>query len=230
MGARKLCVTPPRSAAVLPSREFPSLALRCGTKPSATTLLAVKTFWNGLFALGVLVALCMALALGVREFSGWIFHGVDPTVSAALVAAMATVLVSVLGVVLARYFERRRQIEVEIRERKVPMYKDMVQGLLDGLLKSEDGDTARFEAVIADLTPQLVTWASDDVIKAWIHFKRRAAEAEADPISAMFGFEHVLRAVRADLGHKSGNLAKGDLLGLFVNDIDEYLPSEAVGT
>ena len=192
----------------------------------AVTVLAVKSFLKALWALAVLAALCIGLALGIRWLVEWIFDGVDPTVSAALVAAMATVLVSVLGVVLARYLERRQQIEVEIRQRKIPMYQEMVEGLLSAVLNTkDDGNTTELEALFKSLTPQLVTWASDDVIKAWNRFKRRSSEADSDPIGVMFEFEEVLKAVRVDLGHKSGDLAKGDLLGLFVNDIHEHLPS-----
>ena len=185
----------------------------------------MKTFLQALVALVVLAALCVGLALSIRWFAGWIFDGVDPTVSAALVAAMATVLVSVLGVVLARFLERRRQIEVEIRQRKIPMYRKMVQGLISGLLNTKNGDTTELEALFTSLTPQLITWASDDVITAWNRFKRSSGEVESDPMGVMFKFEEILTAVRADLGHKSGDLAKGELLGLFVNDIHEHLPS-----
>ena len=71
----------------------------------------------------------------------------------------------------------------------------------------------------------MVTWASDDVIKAWNSFKAKSSEADSDPLGVMFEFEEVLKAIRIDLGHKSANLAKGDLLGLFVNDIHKHLPS-----
>jgi hypothetical protein len=184
----------------------------------------VKQFVNGLVGLVVLAGACVGLALAAKWGLGWLFDGVDPTISAAIVAAAATTVVSVASVAFGRYFERQRQIEVEIRERKIPMYKDMVQGLLDGILNSKDSDnTAALEALFRLLTPQLVTWASDDVIGAWTRFKRQSGDGA--PIDVMFQFEEVLKAVRIDLGHKSGDLAKGDLLGLFVNDIQDHLPS-----
>ena len=39
----------------------------------------------------------------------------------------------------------------------------------------------------------------------------------------MFAMEEVYRAIRKDLGHDDNRLKKGDILGLFVNDIDKYL-------
>lgn len=184
----------------------------------------MKQFVNAVVGLVVLAGLCVGLALAAKWGLGWLFDGVDPTISAAIVAAAATTIVSVASVALGRYFERQRQIEVEIRERKIPMYKEMVEGLLGGILSTtKDGDTSALEALFKSLTPQLVTWASDDVIRAWTRFKRQSSE-DADPIDVMFGFEEVLKAVRVDLGHKSGDLAKGDLLGLFVNDIQNHLP------
>jgi hypothetical protein len=39
----------------------------------------------------------------------------------------------------------------------------------------------------------------------------------------MLVFEAFMGAVRKDLGHKDELLKKGDLLHIFVNDIDKYL-------
>ncbi|MCW2785661.1 MAG: hypothetical protein JWP74_2178 [Marmoricola sp.] len=185
----------------------------------------MKAFFNGVWALAVVGGTVVGIAFGLREGLSWLFADVDPTIGAAIVAAAATTVVSVLGVALGRYFERRQKIELEIRERKIPVYQGMVEGLLTGLLDSEEDDTSALEAVFKEITPQLITWASDDVIAAWAKFKRDSGESE--PIALMFQFEEVLMAVRRDLGHATKNLSKGDLLGLFINDIHEHLGAQA---
>lgn len=38
-------------------------------------------------------------------------------------------------------------------------------------------------------------------------------------------FEQLIYAMRADLGHNDKELSTGDLLRVFINDIDEYLPA-----
>lgn len=170
-----------------------------------------------------MLALGAGLLVGLRWFAQWIFDGVDTAVSAALVAAMATTMVSVLGVVLARYYERRQQVEIGIRERKIPTYQALVEGLIRGMFAGVEGrGTTELEAAFKQLTPQLITWASDDVIKAWNQFKQLTAR-NPEPVDVMLGFEKVLVAVRADLGHKSSDLATGALLGLFINDVGRLL-------
>ena len=59
-----------------------------------------------------------------------------------------------LGVVLARFFERRQRIELEIREKKVPVYQEMVKGLFDGLMNAKDGDTRRAGGAIQEVNPE----------------------------------------------------------------------------
>jgi len=101
---------------------------------------------------------------------------------------------------------------------------DATTQLLDGVFSGKDGNTEIFETLFRDVTPKLVTWASDDVIRAWTKFRKFAIRNSGENIELMFLFEEILKAVRQDLGHKSNNLEKGDLLGLFINDIDDFLP------
>jgi hypothetical protein len=44
-----------------------------------------------------------------------------------------------------------------------------------------------------------------------------------DPVSLMFGFEDVLLTIRQDVGHTNKGLTRGDLLALWVNDVDKAL-------
>jgi len=87
----------------------------------------VKPFLKGLGAVAV-VAFLVVLSAGVvillasmlRSATRWFFNGVNPTVTAAIVAGVATTVVSVLTVVIGRYLERRSAIEAEIRKSKTP--------------------------------------------------------------------------------------------------------------
>src|SRR5665647_1366793 len=87
----------------------------------------VKPFLKGLGAVAV-VAFLVVLSAGVvillasmlRSATRWFFNGVNPTVTAAIVAGVATTVVSVFTVVIGRYLERRSAIEAEIRKSKTP--------------------------------------------------------------------------------------------------------------
>ena len=43
----------------------------------------------------------------------------------------------------------------------------------------------------------------------------------------LFAYEDLLYAVRRDLGHGNRGLKRGDILALFVNDIEEHLKKNA---
>ena len=45
-----------------------------------------------------------------------------------------------------------------------------------------------------------------------------------DPEKLLFTMERIMMQLRADMG-KKGRLKKGDLLKLFINDLDDYLLS-----
>jgi len=192
----------------------------------------VKTFLSGVASLILLIALIVAAAFGGRWALSWFFDGVDSTISAAIVAAAATTIVSVLGVTLGRYFERRDRIEVELRQRKTVIYMEFVEGLMAMFLNGSENPNPQprgrgsrepefdLVAFFTKMTPQLMIWASNDVVSNWSQF-RRVGE-NAPPSKSMFRLESLLLAIRKDLGH-SGEMPKGDLLGTFINDIDDVL-------
>ena len=49
------------------------------------------------------------------------------------------------------------------------------------------------------------------------------AIAEGNPTFHIFAVERLLLAIRKDVGHKNKNLKQGDLLSIFINDIDSFL-------
>ncbi|MFB7947223.1 hypothetical protein ACFC6L_20155 [Kitasatospora phosalacinea] len=186
----------------------------------------MRTLLKGLGALILLVALLLgaveAVGFAARQLGRQIFHGVNPTVSAAVVTAMSTVIIAVATLTIGRYIEKRKAIETEIRTSKIPVYSRLVTELL-AFLHTQPGPQreAAAEVLFRQLTPDLITWSSDEVLAEWSRFKRTVANLP--PEDAVFALEKVLMAIRRDYGHKGSKLEDGDLLGLFINDIDTYI-------
>lgn len=83
---------------------------------------------------------------------------------------------------------------------------------------------------MVDFTRGSTVWASDPVIRKWreVRLQYAALGSQAQnqstaSIAALFGFEEMLMEMRKDTGHPRTRLARGDLLGLFIDDIDRYL-------
>lgn len=172
-------------------------------------------------AIVAIVAVVLLVMAGLR----WLLAGLTKEVAAALVAGTATVLVSVLSVFIARHLERKREMEREIQLQKVPIYEDFVSTWLRYMFKDKPGADPMSEEELLQFfyraTQKLTIWGSDDVIRRWSRWRRLYSDDDnpPDPQAAMFQFEDLLLAIRADLGHSNSKLETGDLLGLFINDI-----------
>lgn len=186
----------------------------------------MRVILKGIAALALILTISLgaveAIGFLVRQIGHQMFHGINPTVAAAAVAAISTTTVAVATLVIGRYFERRKTIEADIRASKIPTYSRLVSGLL-GVFQSKSGpeQQAAAEALFRDLTPDLITWASDEVLIAWSRFKRDIPNLP--PEEAPFALEKVLMAIRRDYGHRGLDVKEGDLLGLFITDVDEVL-------
>jgi hypothetical protein len=188
-------------------------------RPSASRLAL------GLVSLGVLLTgAYFALRALVTAFSD-----LDKSVEAALITGFATITVATISIVGARYFEQKRAIAREIHEKQIPMYEEFVRFMfrvfgLGGEAPSED----EIVDFLRSFTTSLIVWGSNRLIVEWSAFRRAAilqANANGNPSDPanIFLFEKLLVAIRQEFGHPVKGLSRGDLLGLFVNDIDQYL-------
>jgi hypothetical protein len=129
-----------------------------------------------------------------------------------------------------RQHERQESIEQEIRARKIAVYTALVDRWFDifglGEERSEEESAAAISAAtarLAKMTPELISWASDEVLATWSRYRRAMTRRKPDPVWLMFGFEDVLLTIRRDVGRANAGLTRGDLLALWINDVDEAL-------
>jgi hypothetical protein len=74
----------------------------------------------------------------------------------------------------------------------------------------------------ASFTQKFMVWGADEVVREWSAFRLKSVKAD-DPFGVLFAYEDLIRAIRRDLGHSNKGLKRGDILTLFVNDIDTVL-------
>jgi hypothetical protein len=159
------------------------------------------------------------IAFGLLGFAGWaIIRGVekDPSV----VGSFATALAAVVAVVLARVYEKRLEVQQAHRDKIAPQYQKLFEHVSQMTPKKRGGNPVDF---YRKLSRDLLFYGSDDVVQTWLAWTR-SVDPESDVTMAdMLAWERVLFAIRKDLGHKNEGLQAGDLLRLYVNDIDEHL-------
>jgi len=153
-------------------------------------------------------------------------------VAAGVLTASATVLISVITLVASQRADRRKLIEQSVRERKVPLYDELIGFWMATLFMadqlSEDEMAARWQKFNGESLHTLILWMSEPVIGAYNRMREvglrnvESGNTEGSP-EAVFAFEDLLIAVRKDLGHSNAGIERGDLLRLWINDVDESL-------
>ena len=187
-----------------------------------------RKFLSIVFALAIIGGCGYFLFLSIR----FVFNAVRSTngnIGAAIIAAAATVLVSVLSVLISKGLERRREIEFKLRERKTPIYEELVSLTFEIAMADKLGNPMSEKDMIkrmGDITPKLIVWGAPSVIKSYSDFRgvvSKATEPKTVGIELILALEDVFRAVRKDLGHSDRVLHRGDILSLYINDIRDYV-------
>ncbi len=185
----------------------------------------------------IILSIVVILIIGFAVFKGVFFlfkylDSLQKEVAASIIAGSTTIIVSVISITLAKYKENKRSIEFEIRGKKIPVYVEFINFIMKILSQDKIGGKKMNEESITkffmEFTEKLLIWGSDEVIKNYTRYKAKMLSTsteknEKGDVSSLFILEELLLAIRKDTGHKNKNMKTGDILRLFINDIDEYI-------
>jgi len=159
-----------------------------------------------------LVVLAVVLAMGYGFFAALVYliKQLESQIAAAIVAASVSAIASVLAVIISKYFERRSRIKQEIRDKKTPVYENLIGAMFEFVFsQTADNRESLNEDELADIfqemTPKLVVWGSQDVIRAWIHFREYEWKS-AKGLKILEPWKSLMTAIRNDMGNKSDKL------------------------
>ena len=184
--------------------------------------------WSIILSLLLLAGIGFILFVGARAVAHFATH--NSSIATAIITAAAAVLVSVLSIVLGKLYESRSLIKKEHREKTIPVYEDLITFMFRILMSTKTGNPPSEEEIVkfmSDFTPRAMVWGSDEVLLAWVKWRRTSIDQVAmktGPMKPMFVYEELILAIRRDLGHKNKGLLPGNILSLFINDIDQHLP------
>lgn len=165
----------------------------------------------------------LAVVVGLVGLAGWIVYSSIAT-APAVVAAVITGFAALIGLAVQRYLEQQREDLRARRERMAPIYEDLVQVLFDAA-KSDGAVEDDMVEFFEKLAKHLLVWGSEPVIAAVNRWRAIIALEGGGPAS-LFAYEDLLFSIREDLGNDRKALARGDLLRVFVNDVDDFLSPE----
>ncbi|MCL4244666.1 MAG: hypothetical protein KJ002_05985 [Candidatus Dadabacteria bacterium] len=179
-----------------------------------------------------LFALIGALCWGIYKFIVFFFSlELDPNVVAGLIGATALISASIGSIIIQKRSEQKLYIQIEHRKNFGPIYEKFINNILIKVLLAtklgeEPLSQTQLIKIIADFTRDILVWGSNDVLKAYQDFRKLGEigpNSDADKLKVVYAMETLILTMRKDLGHSTKDFKKGDILRLFVNDIDNYL-------
>jgi hypothetical protein len=159
------------------------------------------------------------------------FFALPKEVETTLLTISGTILVSVGTLVLSKRAEQKRQIEEDLRKQKVPIYQEFLEFLFGTFFADKVGkmppSETEIKAFFAQFTPKIIIWGSDGVIREFLRFRNApAAETSIEMTKRMaLAVERIMYEIRKDVGHKNKNLVEGNLLSMFINDVETLVPA-----
>lgn len=148
--------------------------------------------------------------------------------SAEMLIAFIVAATTIITLIYAKYRERQDYIIKELREKKIPVYKELINWViklkkirwnLDGGENKTEVDDFEFATKIIDFGGELIIWGSDDVLKNWILFiefiRNNPPRDDLNIDNHLRQFDKLFRAIRKDLGHKNKDIKKGEIGDMF---------------
>ena len=182
----------------------------------------VLTFILGLVLLGLIL---WSAYLTLMQVFGW-YNSLGEALQTGIIAAVPIIAVAILGYFANKSLETKRSVEQAMRPKKLDLYDEFVKFIMqifsnEKVIKSPtDDEMMKF---FVTKTPELMTFASNEVIEKWGKLRISLSDENTKDEQKMFIVEDLFRAIRTDLGHSKRGSRKGDILRLFINDVDEYL-------
>lgn len=158
------------------------------------------------------------------------FAVLNPELGAALVTGFFTVTVSIVAVVLGRYFEKAKEITEVYREKRQKVYEEFI----DQFLKLSAEETARpgkpdqMVKFLREFNRKIILWAGPHTVRAYVDMMLRLNE-NATAAPSVFSMETFYKAMRNDLGLSNTGIQRGDLLALVLRlgDLRAFLAASA---
>lgn len=132
-----------------------------------------------------------------------------------------TAIIGLIGVMWTQWQSKSRDIAESHRSSKIETYSlffDIIEEIQRGSKKNQEINILsdeELQAKFEKLNRGFILWGSDEVIQAWIAFRKNSSE------NTLAKIDNVYRAIRKDLGHKDRKLKNLDLIRINLSNPDE---------
>jgi len=153
---------------------------------------------------------------------------INPNIIVAIIAGTVTIV----GYFVTRYLEKKKIIEQQIREQKLPVYEEFIDFIFSIFKQAKNNkqiNDKKLEEFFWNMNKKSILWLSDRTLKSYVKWKKLTSEyannenkTDIDSLMIMTSLENLLKDFRADIGHKNKDIEVGDILSLFINDWKKY--------
>jgi TM2 domain-containing membrane protein YozV len=173
---------------------------------------------------GVIVFFIIVIGVGagifyLGKFVRNIFTQLDKEIAAALLTTSTTIIVAVATVVIGKQLEKKREIEHQHRIQKTEIYEKFMLEWFKILSAKGNYPQDKLIRFIEEFSRKIILWGGRKVINKYSMFRKFGLKTagKQDTVILLY-FEQVLFEIRKDLGHSNKNIAKGELISLFISD------------
>lgn len=200
-----------------------------------------KELLPGFIALAIMVLAAIGILnlLGKGFAAIWVgFLNLINTISTldtVLVIALISGAITILGLIVnsiisvaLKASEHRNKTKAELRVKMEKPYSEFISLIFD-MMKSTKQSKMMSEKEMLErmigFSKEVTLYGSNKVVKRWA--KYRTSADKLTPIENLTQMENILFAIREDLGIRKRGMKKGDILSLFINDIQEILKKKS---
>lgn len=189
-----------------------------------------KDIAKGLLTLLAILAICaVVLGLLIRFVVAGLtlLCNAMGSLDVAIAVALITGTISILTVVVGGIASNNQRKQYYLRQHREAPYQKLVEMVYKMMAKGKNPESYSEEELLNDFSEfsqALTLWGSPKAIKQWNEWRKANTGGKPDPKELLYAMESIMMQLHADMGQKGG-LKKGDLLRLFINDLDDCSPS-----
>lgn len=169
------------------------------------------------YGLAGLMALASSLGLGLLVVKAQeALSSVNATIVASLIAGSATILVSVLSVLVSKHLDRKAAVLAQLRENKVAVCEKVIEFVFNILFwkarSSSEPDPGEAVKRLAQIVQELAIWGSDEMLIAFHRFIDEQVNGPRSESMTMARVAELFLAIRKELGQKSKGISKENII------------------
>lgn len=171
----------------------------------------------------LMLALCLACLYFFLAAVLDKLNSINSDLIKTIVGASVATIGAALTIVLGKAWELKTKIRQDIRDKKIPIYENQLETFFKVFFSEKIGEEKLAEQdlikAFAKFSEKIMIWGSSEVISAWEAFRTGSSEPQ-NLERSILAFEAFILALRKDIGNSNKHLSKGDILKIFINDLD----------